>query len=253
MRLKSPACYKYHFSQSPWDINVYIATGCWSTHYSTLDLPDQAIITGNQLEQKIISLQDVAARKRTLRICHAATMEVAYKAQDILIEAVALCHNKGFDVELVLLGEGRHVDYYKSKVEQLGINRYVKFLGMLSLGDAVRKQLDMADIFVLPSKTEGLPRIVIEAMARGLPCIATHVGGIPELLDKEDTVRTDNAKELAEKIMIVATDFERMSMMANRNFRKAQKYSLKEINVRRIEFCRRLVDATIKYNKRGIA
>jgi glycosyltransferase involved in cell wall biosynthesis len=222
--------------------------GCWSTHYSTLDLPDEAIITGSKLEQKIISLQDVASRKRPLKICHAGTMEVAYKAQDILLEAVAVCLAKGLKVELVLLGDGRLAAYYKSKAEQLGINKYVKFLGMLPAGDAVRKQLDMADMFVLSSKTEGLPRIVIEAMARGLPCIATNVGGIPELLDKEDTVRLNDADELAEKIMIVASDFERMSGMAYRNFHKAQKYSLKELNVRRLEFYHKLIDATVETN-----
>jgi glycosyltransferase involved in cell wall biosynthesis len=222
--------------------------GCWSTHYSTLNLSDEAIITGSELEQKLISLQDVVSRKRPLKIYHAGTMEVAYKAQDILLEAVAICLAKGLRVELVLLGEGRLAAYYKSKAEQLGINKYVKFLGMLPAGDAVRKQLDMADMFVLPSKTEGLPRIVIEAMARGLPCIATNVGGIPELLDKEDIVRPNDADGLAEKIMIVTSDFERMSGMAYRNFHKAQKYNSKELNVRRLEFYHKLIDATVKTN-----
>jgi glycosyltransferase involved in cell wall biosynthesis len=87
-----------------------------------------------------------------------------------------------------------------------------------------------------------LPRIVIEAMARGLPCIATNVGGISELLDKEDMVPPKNAKVLAEKIMAVVNDRKRMETMARRNLKIAQKYCMHELNKRRIEFYNKLIE-----------
>ena len=50
------------------------------------------------------------------------------------------------------------------------------------MGHGVTEQLDAADVFVLPSRQEGLPRAMIEAMARSLPCVGSDVGGISELI-----------------------------------------------------------------------
>lgn len=77
--------------------------------------------------------------------------------------------------------------------------------------------LDDADLFILASRSEGLPRAKIEAMARGLPCIGTTVGGIPKLMLTEDMVRTNDPAALAEKIREVVTDSGRLCQMATRN------------------------------------
>ena len=216
--------------------------GYWSIHYSAVDLPNEAIITGSQLEQKIISFKDVVEGKRPLRICHAGTMEVAYKAQDILLEAVSISRTKGLKIELNLLGDGRLSKYYKSKVVELGIEKHVSFSGMLPAGDAVRKQLDMADIFILPSLTEGLPSVIVEAMARGLPCIGSNVGAIPELLPEKYLVKPGNAKELSEKIMSLITNTDELERMSSRNLEKAKEYCWSELNKRRIEFYKKVAD-----------
>ena len=218
--------------------------GCWSTHYSTLDLPDDAIVEDGKLEEKVASLKDVAEGKRPLRICHAGTMEVAYKAQDVLLEAVALCRAEGVDAEVTFLGEGRRSEFYADKARELGIEKYVEFLGMLPAGDAVRKQLDLSDMFVLPSATEGLPRIIIEAMARALPCIATNVGGIPEMLKEEDMVLPGDSKMLAAKIASVAGDFERMGEMSRRNLEVSKTYCFEVLNGRRVEFYSKVAEAS---------
>jgi len=112
----------------------------------------------------------------------------------------------------------------------------VKFLGKLPAGDPVRAQLDKADIFVLPSKTEGLPRALIEAMARGLPCIGSTVGGIPELLPLADMVPPGDADALANKIREVATDHTRMAEMSARNLAQASRYHEKVLHKQRIQF-----------------
>jgi glycosyltransferase involved in cell wall biosynthesis len=218
--------------------------GGWTTYYSDVELPDAAIIGEDQLERNLASLKDVAEGKRPLRICHAGTMEVAYKAQDILLEAVSISISNGLTAELVLLGNGRLFNCYVEKARQLGIEQYVKFLGLLPVGDAVRKQLDLSDIFALPSIAEGLPRILIEAMARAKPCIASNVGGIPELLDKEDMVPPGDARVLAAKIEEVACDWKRMERMSRRNLNEAKKYSLQTLNHRRIEFYNKLAAET---------
>lgn len=70
-------------------------------------------------------------------------------------------------------------NYLKEAVQQLGITDKVKFLGQLA---DVSEWLNVADIFVFPSYLEGMPLCVMEAMAKGLPIIATAVSGIPEEL-----------------------------------------------------------------------
>src|SRR5690606_2722669 len=106
----------------------------------------------------------------------------------------------------------------------------------LSSGQAVRDELDQADLFVLASRTEGLPRAVIEAMARGLPCIGTSVGGIPELLPTEDLVPPGDADTLARKISEVSRSPERMAAMSRRNLKKAADYRDDVLRQRRNAF-----------------
>jgi glycosyltransferase involved in cell wall biosynthesis len=159
-----------------------------------------------------------------------------YKAPDILIDAVGLCLRAGLELNLVLVGEGKHRAELEARARAQGLSERVRFLGQLPAGKAVRAQLDQADLFVLPSKTEGVPKAMIEAMARGLPCIGSTVGGIPELLPPEDMVPPGDAVALAAKIRAVLTDPERMARMSARNLEKAQEYCEEILRQRRIAF-----------------
>ena len=109
-------------------------------------------------------------------------------------------------------------------------------LGMVPAGEKVRELLDQADLFVLPSKTEGLPRAVLEAMARGLPCVCTSVGGVPEVLSREDLVPPGDAVALARKINDVLTNPERMASMSIRNLKKVKEYCVEILRGKRIDF-----------------
>jgi glycosyltransferase involved in cell wall biosynthesis len=221
----------------------YFAGG-WSTYYSSIELPDEAIITPAGLDACLARTKRAVEGKRPVEICHMGTMAVSYKGQDILIEAVSLCRKKGLDIRLTLLGEGRYFQYYLSKVKELGLVGWVDLLGQVPFGEAVRGQLDKADLFVLPSITEGLPRSLIEAMARGLPCIATRVGGIPELIQEENLVRAGDPGQLARKIAAVVRDQEGLVKMARRNLEIAKKYRSEELHRRRVEMYRKLREIT---------
>ncbi|MHB1035281.1 MAG: glycosyltransferase family 4 protein [Pirellulales bacterium] len=171
-----------------------------------------------------------------LRLVTVGTLEQLYKAPDILIEATAHCVARGLDIEVVFVGDGQYRNQLEEGVRCRGMADRVRFVGQLSAGELVRRELDGADLFVLPSRTEGLPRAMIEAMARGLPCIGSTVGGIPELLPAEDLVPPGDAAALAAKLRAVLADLVRMTRMSARNLAKAREYREEVLRARRVAF-----------------
>jgi glycosyltransferase involved in cell wall biosynthesis len=111
----------------------------------------------------------------------------------------------------------------------------------------VRRELDQADLFVLPSYQEGLPRAMIEGMARALPCIGSTAGGIPELLPPEDMVPAGDAAALARKIREVVTAPQRLARMSVRNLAKDRIYNDEALRPRRISFYQHLRGETTRW------
>jgi glycosyltransferase involved in cell wall biosynthesis len=134
--------------------------------------------------------------------------------------------------------------------KKLGVHTRCEFLGQVPGGLAVQELLDSADIFILPSRVEGLPRAMIEAMARGLPCIGTNVGGIPELLDAEDLVQAGDASALARKIEEIVADPERQKLMSARNLAEARNYVDDVLREKRIAFYEYTRNITHEWLKR---
>lgn len=178
------------------------------------------------------------------KLISVASMDQIYKGLDDVIDAVAICVNRGLDVTLTLVGDGKFRPQLEAQVAALGLTERIHFLGQLTAGKAVYDQIEAADLFVLASKTEGLPRALIEAMAHGLPCIGSTAGGIPELLMPEDLIPPANPTALANKIHEVGTNQERMLQMSIRNLERAREYSSSILNQRRIEFLQILKQRT---------
>jgi glycosyltransferase involved in cell wall biosynthesis len=86
--------------------------------------------------------------------------------------------------------------------------------------------------------------VLVEAMARGLPCVATSVGGIPELLESGDLVPPNDPDALAAKIRQALDSPERLDSMSVRNLAKAQEFRPELLAQRRTEFYRFLHDIT---------
>ena len=89
---------------------------------------------------------------------------------------------------------------------------------------------------VFPSKSEGLPRTIIEAMAVGLPCIASNVGGLPELLDKEYLFAPTDVQGIVEKICYLINNPQELENMSKKNIANVKQYSSDLLMKRRIAF-----------------
>jgi len=187
------------------------------------------------------------SEQRSFTLIQVGTMAQLYKAPDILISAVAACVQGGLDLKLILLGDGQYRPQLEQQAQTLGISDHVQFCGQLPNRDAVRDKLDQADLFVLPSYQEGLPKAMVEAMARGLPCIGSTVGGIPELLPEEDMVPAGNVEALATKIRQVLSNPQRMTQMSARNLEIAQGYTQEILYKQRLAFYRYVREQTEFY------
>lgn len=99
-----------------------------------------------------------------------------------LLRAFAGLIEDGHDAELVLVGDGPEQDIIEATCERLSIADRVRFTGRLSEKDTLAEIAD-SDLLVLPSFMEGLPVVLMEAMALGVPVVASRVAGVPELID----------------------------------------------------------------------
>jgi glycosyltransferase involved in cell wall biosynthesis len=192
----------------------------FSTHYSSIELPDELIAK----QAKII-------QTKPIRIISVGSMAMKYKRFDILIEAVKRNIAAGLDIELILVGDGRHRAFFETCAKDLE-NR-VKFIGELGGSEYVREELLAADLFVLASANEGLPRVIIEAMAVGMPCIGTTVGGTSELLPSEDLVAAGDIEALTSKLREVIANPSRLQSMARRNLDVVRRYTSSQLSQRR--------------------
>jgi glycosyltransferase involved in cell wall biosynthesis len=103
------------------------------------------------------------------------------KGQLLLVQAAARLMGEGIHFGLVLAGDGEMRSEIETLVQQLGICAHVRITGWIG-GEQVLAELQSARALVLPSFAEGLPVVIMEAMALGRPVISTYVAGIPELV-----------------------------------------------------------------------
>lgn len=103
------------------------------------------------------------------------------KGQHLLIDAVARLSAEGREVHLHIVGAGVDRESLERHVARLGVARQVSLEGAVNQ-DRIRAFYAMADAFCIPSFAEGIPIVLMEAMAMQIPCVTTHITGIPELI-----------------------------------------------------------------------
>jgi len=171
-----------------------------------------------------------------------ASLDTRYKGLDTALKALFMAASKGVDYEYRILGSGDG-SRWKDMATEMGLGDRVVFTGTRPSGEPVYEWLDDVDVYIQPSLTEGMPRALIEAMSRGCYCLASSVGGIPELLDKECTHAPGDARRLAELICQGALDPKRRAYYAERNHTRAALYSADRLGGIRSRFWRGVADS----------
>lgn len=133
---------------------------------------------------------------------------VPAKGQHILLEACAILNKQGTPFHLAFVGDGPDRASLEKHARSHGIETRVTFTGALGQ-DKVREHYDGADIFVLASFAEGVPVVLMEAMAKEIPVISTRITGIPELIDHEHDgllAVPGDPEDLARQLAALITD-----------------------------------------------
>jgi glycosyltransferase involved in cell wall biosynthesis len=147
---------------------------------------------------------------------------VPRKGVDVLLRALPQVLRE-MEVKLVLAGSGNQQDY-QQLAEALGILDKLRFLGRVP-DDTLRLLYSSCDLFVLPSRLEGLGIVILEAMAAGKPIVATNVGGIPEIIESGQNgilVEAGEEGKLAGAIVKVLSDNPLARAMGENNKKKVR-------------------------------
>jgi glycosyltransferase involved in cell wall biosynthesis len=139
---------------------------------------------------------------------------VAKKGFDVLVEACAVLRRRGVPVEAVILGQDdKHGDEVRSRIAEHGLEGCVRLPGAVGQADLLR-EIRRATALAMPCRVlaedrDGIPNVLVEAMAAGAPVVATGVSGIPELVEDEVNgllVPPDDPEALADALLRLHAD-----------------------------------------------
>ncbi len=175
---------------------------------------------------------------------------VPKKGFDHLLDAVSILLSRDVEVELFIVGDGPLRGELERKARGLGLQDLVHFVGPLAEDELLRLYgaMDLAVLASCPTPdgdTEGVPNVLIEAMALGIPVVATAVGGIPELVEDGRTgllAKPGDADDLARKISRLLADAGlRMRLRSAARAKVEREYNLFRNASRLYELFRRVV------------
>jgi glycosyltransferase involved in cell wall biosynthesis len=155
---------------------------------------DRAIVQHNGVDGQRFHIRDAREARQRLgvpvdeRVVSFVGNLVYEKGPDVLFEALSRLRASGVsDLRVLIAGEGPAKEELTSKASALGLSDRTKFLGRLT-ADEVAVCIAAADVLCLPSRREGCPNVVLEALASGRPVVASAVGGVPELLNERNGI-----------------------------------------------------------------
>lgn len=140
--------------------------------------------------------------------------------------------DKGYNAKLTFLGDGEGITELKVLASELGVLNSVEFKGRVADRIEYRNYLLGNDIFLFPSHSEGLPRVILEAMATGMACVSSNVDGIPEILSEEDIFDFSDIEGMANRIIELFSNENEIQRASDRNLVVSQRFSneiLKEV------------------------
>lgn len=205
----------------------YPCSGKWMA-CSDVELKNVNVDVLNKRLKKIKDLR----KNQVLTLGTLAQVDVPYKGQEYVIKALSYLKKDGIYYKYRLAGMG-NPERLKRIAKRYGVLDQIEFDGVIDHSN-VFNWLDSIDIYVQPSKQEGLPRSVVEAFSRACPAIGSKTGGIPELINSKCLFNKGNVSEIVSLLMKV--DKQKLKEQAKENFEIAQSYDKALLDTKRNKF-----------------
>ncbi len=177
-------------------------------------------------------LEKIKKNETPLTLCTVAAIDVPYKGQADVIKAISLLKKEGLLYRYKIIGQG-NPDRLTKIIEKWNVSDLVEVVGPLP-HNKIFDYLEEIDIYIQPSKQEGLPRAVIEAMSLACPCLGARTAGIPELIPAETIFVPGSVEQIMEKLKRVDTNW--LVRNAKMNFESSKNYQSDILETKRIDF-----------------
>ncbi|EZP75885.1 group 1 glycosyl transferase [Parageobacillus genomosp. 1] len=200
---------KFGIEQS--DVVTAVSNALVRQTYELLDVQKPIQTIYNFVDERVYCRKDVSYLKKEYGIgenekviIHVSNFRKVKRVPEV-VRAFSLIR-KQLPAKLLLVGDGPEMPVVSRLVEELGLNEDVRFLGKQ---DRLDELYSISDVKLLLSEKESFGLVLLEAMACGVPCIGTTIGGIPEVIEDGETgflCELGNVEEIAEKAMQILTD-----------------------------------------------
>lgn len=228
---------------------IYVTRYTLQHKYPTYGVISYASNVEISVKLRELKFIDYSIKSNIVKIGLIGSYNNHYKGIEDAIKAIKILRDKDYIIELHILGSGKLKDYYMNIARNLQIDNCIFFDGVLEGGNKVINWLESLDIYIQPSRTEGLPRSLIEAMSTGLPVIATDVGGIPELIPPEYLVKPGDYKLLSLKMERLIDSQELRFKNGSLNYDIAIEYDQSVLKQRRSDFWHRARELVKRHKK----
>ena len=208
------------------DVLIVLSTS-WKEWFTNIGMPENRIVILHNIteypQKKGIKKQPIG-KSRPVRFLFLGEIGERKGVFDILN---GISHHKEeLNGKIKLrIGGNKHETELKKQITDNGLENIVSFEGWVS-GNKKVELLNWADVFILPSRNEGLPISILEAMSYGMPVISTPVGGIPEVVNEQNgiLVQPGNEEAIAQSIIYFVEHPSKIAIMGNHSLEVVKTY-----------------------------
>lgn len=204
----------------------------FNNYYSSIILDDNDIICRDDFNARVSRFD---TNKKT-HIIFIGVLDRPFKGLDIFIKIIASLPEK---FHATVIGDGVLLESYKQMAASLKVLHRINFKGYVDDKKIKQNIMSSADIFVLTSRREGLPRVVIEAMAWGLPCFCSNVSGVSELVRQTCIFPVEDFDTAREIIMRQTPD--ELANLSRENLVSSLQYKNSVLKTRRMDFYKKVI------------
>lgn len=224
--------------------NRYPTQGSITTNVSNVEIPE----ISEETKDNHLEFLKRQSPDKILRIAHLGDVATKFKGFDLALKAFYLLKKNHPEIkfEYNIVGGGDPT-FIQNLIFKYDLQKEVKILGRVESGKGVFQLLDRVDLYIHPSRSEGLPRSVIEAMSRACPILASTAGGTKELIESQYLHRPGDVKKLYNDLIKVLSHLDQRLIMASANFEKSRKFERKILAQRRAEFYTKSFEAIDKF------